>query len=167
MKCLRQPPFRIPEPIANVWEVVLDPGNWKQVVFIAGGMRTTYSWVVRCCVFKLLERMKDSEFVSTMDLHSVEKVSRAEGHRHLLCLYGADEKRLRLAAIEANCSVSYLVRLALQLYLSQLQKKVSLPRLNRWKTLKKAIGLTVQAKSNTKWRGSSLQAFEVRFTIRV
>lgn len=38
-------------------------------------------------------------------------------HRHMLCLYGADEKLIRLAAMELGLTMTALVRLALQLFL--------------------------------------------------
>ncbi|GAB4438400.1 MAG: hypothetical protein OHK0011_21220 [Turneriella sp.] len=41
-------------------------------------------------------------------------------HRHMICLYGEDEKLIRLAAMELGLTISAFVRLALELYLDTL-----------------------------------------------
>jgi hypothetical protein len=41
-------------------------------------------------------------------------------HRHMICLYGEDEKLIRLAAIELGLTLSAFIRLALELYLDAL-----------------------------------------------
>ena len=119
MICRKQPPFKIPEPIENIWEVVLDQNTWAQIVQRAINKKQTYSSVVRSCVFKLI---KSRNFLSiTMENRSkISKVSRENGHRHQLCLYGTDEKLIRLAAYDAAISVATLIRVALFKYLENL-----------------------------------------------
>lgn len=41
-------------------------------------------------------------------------------HRHMMCLYGDDEKIIRLAAMELGLTISAFVRLAIELYLQTL-----------------------------------------------
>ncbi len=38
-------------------------------------------------------------------------------HRHMMCLYGEDEKIIRLAAMELGLTITAFVRLAIELYL--------------------------------------------------
>jgi hypothetical protein len=46
-------------------------------------------------------------------------IARAEGeiHRHLMCLYGDDEKLIRVAAMDLGITMSAFIRLALEFYL--------------------------------------------------
>jgi hypothetical protein len=44
-------------------------------------------------------------------------------HRHIMCLYGEDEKLLRITAMELNMTVSHLIRLALYKYLPIVEKR--------------------------------------------
>ena len=62
MICRKQPPFPIPSPIKNIWEVILAPDVWERIRKAKKLSRTTYSWVVRYCLFQLLsdENIKEN-----------------------------------------------------------------------------------------------------------
>ena len=143
MKCYKQPLFPIAEPIANVWEVVLAPGVWDDVVAVAGRQGVTYSWVVRACIFKLLANRNLLSNKKSIVIHSkkvkVRGLSRHTGHRHMLCLYGEDEKRLRMAALQQGLAVSVLLRIALSLYLGHLFNKKSLNKSGTIKVVRAAF----------------------------
>ena len=125
MKCRKQPPFKIPEEIQNTWEVILDLETWDKIKNVRKQTRSTYSWVVRACVFRLLYKFRQPVFRRAMENHSPQIANRTTGHRFQLCLYGDDEKILRLAAFELGSSVSALIRLALDLYLSHFFRKAA------------------------------------------
>ena len=117
MKCRKQPLFSLPEAITHVWEVILDAETWQSVVHAARLTNTTYSWVVRYCVFSLLD---ETSLFETQEFRSVPPCSRKSGHRHHLCLYGDDEKHLKLVAVQLNVPVSKIIRLALSIFLARL-----------------------------------------------
>ena len=82
-------------------------------------------------------------------------ISRKKGHRHQLCLYGADEKRLRLAALEIQVSVSALIRLALKLYLPRLIR--SFTRVNINKLLRsRAVKFVLRIVAEQEWQNRFL-----------
>ena len=121
MKCRKQPPFQIPEPIANIWETLIHENTWERIVVLRKTLRTSYSWVVRFCVFRLLERKDLNLLLENIDIESIRKRPGKNYHRLQLCLYGMDEKRFRLAALETGISISALIRIALQKYLHKLE----------------------------------------------
>jgi hypothetical protein len=86
--------------IANVWEVHLDFETWGRLRSAAEKQKCTYSWISRYCVFRLI-RKKNIRMHKAMEFHSnnLRKMvkNNSEYHRHLLCLYGEDEKLLTLA----------------------------------------------------------------------
>ena len=123
MRCRKQPPFKIPEKIANVWDVLLDYELWERIKLAKMDSKTSYSWVVRYCVFTLIKKINAQGGSFATDIHSKPQCSRQDGHRLQLCLYGNDEKILRIAAISLNKSISELIRLALKLYLHRFIKK--------------------------------------------
>jgi hypothetical protein len=128
MKCLRQPKFLQDKPvqIANVIEVHLDAEQWRILVKLARHRRRTFSTLTRFCVLRLANRR---ELFWTKRLERAQKqarlrisIARAEGkiHRHPMCLYGDDEKLIRVAAMDLGITMSAFVRLALELYLDML-----------------------------------------------
>ncbi len=125
MKCLRQPKFLAGRTvrIANLWEVHLSSRYWQRIQTIALLRRRTYSTVTRFCVLRLARKCTlrwtkklGQAFVASKRKHQLENAK----HRHMLCLYGDDEKIIRLAAMELGVTVSAFVRLALELYLDLL-----------------------------------------------
>lgn len=64
-----------------------------------------------------------------MSQHVEEGVDITQLHRHILCLYGEDEKLIRLAAMELGLTMTAFVRLALELYLSTLAMEKQSQRL--------------------------------------
>lgn len=128
--------------VDSVIEVRLCMDSWERVKYVAWIRRRSYSWVVRYCLFRLIKRkgsigeirpfgpignprnFSEVSF-SAKNLDLNEKVwCRREGsslkHRHRLCLYGEDERFLRLAALSLNCSMTHLIRFALEKYLGSL-----------------------------------------------
>ena len=120
MKCRKQPLFPIPEPIVSVWEVIVDLDTMAAIQKAAKASNTTYSWIVRSCVFKMVTEEGDLIKNKATEIHSPKPISRSEGHRLQLCLYGDDEQLLKGVAFHHSISVSKLVRLALFLLLRSL-----------------------------------------------
>jgi len=129
MKCRKQrKSYRLE--IASLWEVRLELDLWKRVVRVAREHKCSYSWITRYCVFKLVRReVLNTELVSpensksiAMEIHSNKNTPL---HRHILCLYGDDEKLLRIAAMQLGLTVSRMIRLALQQYLPTIEKKTA------------------------------------------
>jgi len=127
MKCRKQRKYHKLE-IASVWEVRLDTKLWTRIVKAANerGSRCTFSWITRYCVFRLV-RKKNLHMRKAMKIHS-NKVKTShktaiKHHRHMLCLYGHDEKLLRLTAMQLDVTVSHLIRLALEWFLPKLENK--------------------------------------------
>jgi hypothetical protein len=124
MKCKKQ--FRFHKiPIANLWEVHLDIKLWKRLCIAALDRGCSISWITRYCVFRIArKRVKKMPFA--MKIHSNELKNthhQAEKyHRHILCLYGDDEKLLRLTAMQLGVTVSHLIRLALYWFLPKVEK---------------------------------------------
>ena len=117
MKCRKQPPYKIPEKIANVWEVIIDKETFAQIVQARNKSKKTYSWVVRYCLFKLIRNPKRMKKLTAMEFHSGPIPTRATGHRLQLCLYGDDEKLVRILATQAGVTVSRLLRTAIKTFL--------------------------------------------------
>ncbi len=61
-----------------------------------------------------------------MEIHSkavkMRHSSADSHHRHMLCLYGDDERLLRFTALKLNMSVSHLIRFALEWFLPILEE---------------------------------------------
>ena len=130
MKCYKQPPYKTPEPVNSIWEVILDIETWGKIQKYAHQTNTSYSWIVRYCLFQLCK--KDiANIYKAMENHSLpEAPNRISGHRHLLCLYGDDETHIRILALRLKMPVSRLIRLALLLYLNRFfQNKIPRPML--------------------------------------
>ena len=149
MKCYKQPLFNIPEPITSVWEVILDYSTWEKIVTAARLTNTTYSWVVRYCVLTVLE---DPGILKSQDFRSVKPCSRNSGHRHHLCLYGDDEKHLKLIAVQLNIPVSKIIRFALALLLATFIRKKPTKSTLRVNALKKVHSALTTYKRQSLYR---------------
>ncbi len=127
------------EYIENVLEIRLCLDTWEKIKRISKVRKTSYSWVVRYATFRLIKRKNVSSFIlgkqefSQLDgfwfngphLKLNQRVllrrpySRLK-HRHKLCLYGADELLIRLTAARLGCSMTHLIRFALEKYVDKL-----------------------------------------------
>lgn len=125
MKCHKQPRFLEDKPvkIANLLEVRLAPRHWNRIKIAAWQRRRTYSTITRYCVLKLARK---TTLRWTPQLREAtgavrEGISIARDmHRHVMCLYGEDEKLIRLAAMDLGLTMSAFIRLAIELYLQRL-----------------------------------------------
>lgn len=125
MKCLRQPAFldKRPAKISNLWELKLTPRLWQVVALQAKMRKCSYSTITRYCVFRLVEQQNLR--LNTLLNRALDQVRQdnnhgQEKHRHMVCLYGDDEKLIRIAAMRLGITVSALMRLALWLYLPRI-----------------------------------------------
>lgn len=125
MKCHRQPKFLQERQvkIASVIEVRLAPRQWNRIKIAVWHRRRTYSTITRFCVMKLAR--KCSLRWTARLLSARQSVKRGmeiaeDTHRHMMCLYGEDEKVIRLAAMDLGVTISAFVRLAIELYLHAL-----------------------------------------------
>jgi hypothetical protein len=125
MKCRKQ--FRGHKlPISNLWEVQLDDHIWAQLKRCAYGRNCSFSWITRYCVFRIVRRKHLKLSTAMEKLSSDVKLkyrTAPRAHRHILCLYGEDEKLLRITAMELNMTVSHLIRFALYKYLPMVEKR--------------------------------------------
>ena len=158
MRCYKQPPFPIPEPISNIWETIVDLNTWEQISLARKITRSTFSWVVRYCVFNLLHNPRKLETLAG-EIPSM-RCARANGHRLKLCLYGEDENTLRLIAYKMQISVSSLIRLAIQLHIHRLLR----PR-KTYRRLLIARGLKMIrfSKNHFEWKNGLLRSLAVDF----
>jgi len=126
--------WKIPVHPDNILEVRLTPDVWAKIVRIAGMKKTTYSWVVRYCVFRLIKRKdprrnvgdvifrNNSTKFNRMDSLARGHIASESFHRHKLCLYEEDEFFIRMTAALMHCTMTHLVRLALEWYLDHLDR---------------------------------------------
>lgn len=126
------------EKITGVLEIRLCRESWGVIEGIAEARGVSYSWVVRYLLFRFIKRGNISSFVgfagnprydvlpepSRFGAANLEAWRRRDGaslrgakHRHRLCLYGKDELYIRLATASLGCTMTHLVRLALEVYL--------------------------------------------------
>jgi hypothetical protein len=133
MQCRKQPRFLADKSvqITHLLEVRLAPMQWNKIKLEAWQRRRTYSTITRYCVLRLARKCSLSW---TPKLHrGMEGVKQGlaiaqDIHRHMMCLYGDDEKIIRLAAIELGLTITAFVRLAIELYLRTLaMEKRSIP----------------------------------------
>jgi hypothetical protein len=125
MKCLRQPKFLQDKPvqIANLLEVHLAETQWRTIVHLACKRGRTFSTITRFCVLRLAKKCRLGWTAKLERAREVAQlrisIARKEGqiHRHQMCLYGDDEKLIRVAAMDLGVTLSAFVRLALELYL--------------------------------------------------
>ena len=122
MKCSRQPKFLEHKPvqITHLLEIRLAPRQWNRVKIYAEQRRRTYSTITRYCVLKLARkctlRWSPKLHISLKKVRDGAKAVQAM-HRHMMCLYGDDEKLIRLAAMDLGITLTAFVRLAIELYL--------------------------------------------------
>ena len=123
MKCRKQLRYH-KIPISSLWEVHLDVHVWTRVVKAAKNRGCTISWITRYCVFRLA-RKKNLYMRQAMKIHSNELKSKYTNlqcyHRHIICLYGDDEKLLRIAAMQLGITVSHMIRMALYWFLPKVE----------------------------------------------
>lgn len=125
MQCQKQPRFLSGKPItiSRLLEIRLAPGHWNRIKLTMLLRRRTYSTITRYCALRLARkcslhwtaRLREAE-ARVQDTNSAA----LEMHRHLMCLYGEDEKIIRLAALELGLTISAFVRLSLELFLPTL-----------------------------------------------
>jgi hypothetical protein len=125
MKCHRQPRFLEHKPIqiTNLLEARLAPVHWNQIKILAWQRRRTYSTITRYCVLKLAHKcsLRWTPKLGAAKQRVKEGIDIAQDmHRHMMCLYGEDEKLIRLAAMELGLTLTAFVRLAIELYLDAL-----------------------------------------------
>lgn len=125
MKYTRQPKFLDGKEIqiTHILEVRLAPVHWNRIKIAAWQRKRTYSTITRYCVLKLARKCS---------LHWTPRLERAtvevqngiaiaqDMHRHVMCLYGDDEKLIRLAALDLGITISAFIRIAIELYLQTL-----------------------------------------------
>lgn len=106
--------------INNLLEIRLAPIHWNRIKLCAWQRRRTYSTITRYCVLKLARKCA---LQWTPKMRAATKSVREglniamEMHRHMVCLYGEDEKLIRLAAMDLGITLTGFVRLAIELYL--------------------------------------------------
>ncbi len=125
MICRRQPYFLTGKPIkiSHVLELRLAPGQWNCIKYLAWQRRRTYSTITRYCVLRLARkcslRWTPKFHEAAAGVHRGLEIAH-ELHRHMMCLYGEDEKIIRLAAMDLGLTMTAFVRMALELYLHTL-----------------------------------------------
>jgi hypothetical protein len=125
MKCLRQPKFLQDKPvqIANLIEVHIAAPQWRAIVKLARARGWTFSMMTRFCVLRMASKTRIEWTTRLKEAHDKAKLrisiarAKSEVHRHMLCLYGDDEKLIRVAAMDLGITMSAFIRLALELYL--------------------------------------------------
>lgn len=125
MKCRKQPKFleKRPVKITNVLEVHLSTRRWIRIIALAASRGKTLSTVTRFCVLRLARKVNLRWTPVLRKAHGVTKseIQKADGvHRHVMCLYGEDEKLVRLASMQLRVTMSAFIRLALELFLERL-----------------------------------------------
>lgn len=125
MKCRSQPKFLEGKPIqiTNVLEIRLASRYWIRIQTTAGQRKRTYSTISRYCVLRLARKCSLSWTPKLREARRMVALNAAPAgklHRHMLCLYGEDEKLIRLAAMDLGLTITAFVRLALELYLSRI-----------------------------------------------
>ena len=129
MICRKQPPYPLKENIASVIEVLFNFETWNQIKIIRKRSSSTFSWVVRFCIFGLLDELQNHKIDREQRDESQSLAgNRKTGHRLQLCLYGDDEKQIKLAALELRISIADLIRIAIMKYLPVLQKMTAKSR---------------------------------------
>lgn len=122
-----------------ILEIRLSQEMWRRVAVAAQKKGSTYSWVVRYCLFRLIRPMHpmrpgrpgfaasplgglggESRFARLWEDAARQKHA-PRLHRHRLCLYGVDELYVRTCAAMLGCTMTHLVRLALEAQLSRLE----------------------------------------------
>jgi len=122
----------------NILEIRVPAETWEKIARIAKSKKCSYSWVVRYSVFRLIKRKDPVRYITNYILERgkrnkwmkfqashrrAEQQSQLKGfHRHKLCLYGEDELFIRMTAGLMCCTMTHLVRLALEWHLAELER---------------------------------------------
>jgi len=136
---------KYPVQIDSVLEIRLCPETWNKIKWIAAMRNRSYSWVVRYALFRTIKRKRFHDFIQgtgptklAEKFYQINKDTRrrkkesGEKHRHKLCLYGEDELYIRITAAQMGCTMTHLVRLALEYRLNEMLLKTSfLSRIGR------------------------------------
>ncbi len=125
MQCRKQPRFLENKPvqITHLLEVRLAPIHWNRIKLAAWQRRRTYSTITRYCTLRLARKcsLRWTPKLCQVTRRVKQGLAMAQDiHRHMMCLYGEDEKIIRLAAIELGLTITAFVRLAIELYLPTL-----------------------------------------------
>jgi len=110
-------------PIDYVWQVRISQKVWDRIVAVAVKKKTTYSWIVRYCTFRLCctaDLKWNDGLLDAFEQIKPEKAGKT--HRLQLCLYGHDVKIIQMIANMLEISISDLIRIALYLYLKLLEE---------------------------------------------
>jgi len=122
------------EQVDCVLEIRLCEDTWEKIKRVATARESSFSWVVRYAIFRMIKRKSLHPNVSSVyesndnfgsenkynDRVNKRRHGSAEKHRHRLCLYGEDELFIRLSAARLGCTMTHMVRLALEKYLDSL-----------------------------------------------
>jgi hypothetical protein len=133
MQCRKQPRFLEDKPvrISHLLEIRLAPLHWNRIKIAAWVRRRTLSTITRYCTLRLARktslRWTPKLRQATTEVRHGLAIAR-DIHRHMMCLYGEDEKIIRLAAMELGITITALVRLAIELYLGTLVMEKRSPR---------------------------------------
>ncbi|MES0491966.1 MAG: hypothetical protein ABUK01_18375 [Leptospirales bacterium] len=149
-------------PVDYILEIRLGIGSWNQIKSVATARDLTCSWVVRYAVFRMIKRrnlqgyitgagslVMDKKFKLLNERVKANRAGSADKHRHKLCLYGEDEMFIRLAAMQMRCTMTHLVRLALEYYLPRMVSKIQTVGF---------LPLGFFSRSSTYWLGIKLYA---------
>lgn len=114
--------------ITGIIEILMPLFLWERMKNIKNvNPRLTYSWISRYALFRLLRHANHKNFLQNAKFRKLQKQERAfsknrkKCHRHSLCFYGEDEEVIRQLSLQLRIDVSTLVRIALLLYLKELE----------------------------------------------
>jgi len=109
--------------VEEVWQVRIQNNIWQSIRIQAIKRKTTYSWIVRYCVFRFLSDQSfqlDENFIelylkskAIFFTDSDNETTEKDYHRHQLCLYGDDIRVIKMIATMFDINVTDLVRMAL------------------------------------------------------
>ncbi|MES0489762.1 MAG: hypothetical protein ABUK01_07220 [Leptospirales bacterium] len=125
------------DPITNILEIRLCPKTWDRINSVAKKRKKSYSWILRYLLFRLIKRSSPENLVKGYGnpilenkYNKLKKIAKGKKfgastvhHRHRMCLYGSDELNIRLTAARFQCTMTHLVRLAIEWYLEELENK--------------------------------------------
>ena len=121
-------------PVPWVLEIRLCQDTWRKISELAKLREESYSRIVRYALFRLISRpnlrrrigedSNNKRAYANYEMLETRAYKRRENyrikHRHRLCLYGEDEILVRLTAAQLRCTMTHLVRLALEYRLDEM-----------------------------------------------
>lgn len=111
--------------ISGIIEILIPLDLWKRMKAIkTKNAHLTLTWISRYCLMRLLRHKGVEEKRKFQHLLAKDKsLSKARGncHRHVMCFYGEDERRLQYISFAMRLGISVLVRVALLWYLPELE----------------------------------------------